>query len=106
MTLGLPMIDYYRSPRPLIARLAERLPRDGCVAAPGASPAVVAALEHFGRWRVDATQSALDGPCTHLVRVFRDDAVPVIPSGWNPIAEVARPTDRHEITQVLQRAPR
>jgi 4-amino-4-deoxy-L-arabinose transferase-like glycosyltransferase len=106
MTLWLPLLDYARSPRPWVQRLAEHIPPDACVAAPGLTASNAAALEHFGRWRVDATNGAAGGSCTHMVAVFREGrhvALPPPPSGWAPLAEVMRPTDRQEITAVYRR---
>ena len=35
MTLWLPLLDYARSYRPLVERIARHVPRDACIAAPG-----------------------------------------------------------------------
>jgi 4-amino-4-deoxy-L-arabinose transferase-like glycosyltransferase len=105
MTLWLPLLDHARSARPLVARLQPHVPAGTpCIAAPGVSPANVAALEHFGRWRVDATPAALQGPCPLWLRVARDLTLPPVPEGWDVIAVVPRPTGRDELTQLLQRA--
>ena len=104
MTLWLPLLDYARSPRPLVARLATLIPPAVCIAAPSLPPATVAALEHFGRWRVDARDSAPDGPCTYLLRVTRARPLPAAPPGWLAAGEANRPTDRDEVTQVFKRA--
>jgi len=107
MTLGLQLADYARSPRPWVSRLAAQLPADACIAAPGAPAALVAALEYFGRWKVDARAGAMDGPCNHLLRLSRTKPVPPPPAGWEPAAEAQRPSDRDEVTQVFRRqAPR
>lgn len=104
MTLGLPLADYARSPRPLVARLAKLIPPGACVAAPSLAPATVAALEYFGRWRVDARDAAADGPCAYQLRVTRTRPLPLPPPGWQSVGEVLRPTDRDEVTQVFRRA--
>jgi hypothetical protein len=105
MTLWLPLLDHARSARPLVARLQPHVPASTpCIAAPGVSPANVAALEHFGRWRVDATPEALQGPCPLWLRVARDLTLPPVPEGWDVVAVVPRPTGRDELTQLLQRA--
>ena len=110
MTLWLPLLDYARSNRPLAMRLLPRLPAGACVAAPGAPPSLVAALEWHARRRVDARPTALtDAACPVLVVVQRGEA----PSaelrraqaeGWQVIAREQRPTERQEWTLVLQRA--
>ena len=105
MTLWLPALDHARSARPLVLRLAPHVPADTpCIAAPGLAPATVAALEHFGRWRVNATPGALQGPCPLWLRVARDRVLPPVPEGWSVVAVVPRPTARDELTQLLQRA--
>jgi 4-amino-4-deoxy-L-arabinose transferase-like glycosyltransferase len=105
MTLWLPLLDHARSARPLVARLAPHVPPGvPCIAAPGVSPANVAALEHFGRWQVDATPNAALGRCPLLLRVARDLTLPPTPQGWVEIAVVPRPTGRDELMQLLRRA--
>jgi len=105
MTLLLPPLDYLRSPRPLVERLARHVPAQACVWAPGAAPALVSALEHFGRWRVVAAAGA-DAPagCDHHWRTVRQRPLAPLPAGWLLVAEVQRPTDSNELTQVLRRA--
>lgn len=106
MTLWLPLLDYARSPRPWVQRLAEHIPPAACVAAPGMTASNVAALEHFGRWRIHARADAAMADCTHMVIVFREGrhvALPPPPAGWVPLAEVMRPTDRQEITALYRR---
>jgi 4-amino-4-deoxy-L-arabinose transferase-like glycosyltransferase len=107
MTLWLPLLDYARSPRAWVQRIAEHVPPQACIAAPDLARSSVAALEHFGRWRVDARPDAAQREdCTRMLRVFREgrhQALPPPPPGWLPLAEVLRPTDRDEITAIYQR---
>lgn len=103
MTLWLPLLDYARSQRPWVQRLQPHVPPGTCIAAPGASPATISALEQLGRWRVDATPAAAQGPCPVLLRVVRNRPLPPTPAGWTPVAEVKRPTDRDELTQLYRR---
>lgn len=106
MTLWLPMLDYARSARPFVTRLAAHVPRDACLAAPGMAPATVAALETFGRWRVDArADAARASGCEFLLGATRARPLPSAPAGWERVAEVRRPTDRDEVTQVFRRQP-
>jgi len=105
MTLWLPLLDYARSARPFVTRLAVHVPRGACIAAPGLAPATVAALESFGAWRVDARLGAAESGCDYLLHVTRAKPAPLPPPGWNPVAEVRRPTERDEVTQVFRRAP-
>lgn len=105
MTLWLRPLDYARSPRPLLDRLAVLLPRDACVAAPGLAPAAVAAMEVFGKWRVDARAGAAAGPCPYLLRATRASPVPAPPPGWELVGQAQRPTDREELTLIYRRRP-
>jgi len=106
MTLWLPMLDYARSARPLVTRLASHVPRDACIAAPGMASPNVAALEVFGRWRVDArADAAMASGCEFLLSATRTKPLPAAPLGWVNVAEVRRPTDREEVTQVFRRQP-
>lgn len=102
MTLLLPPLDHARSNRVLVERLAQQIPAQACVAAPGASPVLVATLEALGGWRVDATPGAAAGPCPYLVRATRDRAAGA-PAGWTLQAELRRPTEREERTLVYRR---
>ena len=106
MTLWLPALDHARSARPLVQSLAVHVPAGTrCIAAPGVSAAQVAALEHFGRWTIDATPAALQGPCPLWLRIARERNLPPLPEGWREVAVVPRPTSRDELAQLLQRAP-
>ena len=103
MTLLLPPLDYARSNRALVARIAQHVPPDACLAAPRAAPSLVAALEVIGRWRVDARPGAASGDCTVLLRVGPVGPAPRV-EGWEMRAELQRPTDRGERTWVYHRA--
>ncbi|MDP2007946.1 MAG: hypothetical protein Q8K45_19940 [Rubrivivax sp.] len=106
MTLWLPLLDYARSPRPWVQRVAAMVPADACIAGATLAPAAVAALEHFGRWRVDAGAAAADGPCNWQLQVTKMRPRPPTPAGWQLMGEVQRPTDREEVTQVFRRNAR
>ncbi|MBK6470431.1 MAG: hypothetical protein IPF94_06760 [Betaproteobacteria bacterium] len=103
MTLWLPLLDYARSPRPWVQRVATMVPPDACIAGASLAPAAVAALEHFGRWRVDASSAAPDGACDWQLRVTKKRPLPPPPAGWKLVGEALRPTDRDEVTQVFRR---
>lgn len=103
MTLWLAPLDYRRSDRAFVQRLAEHLPPGACVLAPGMAPATVAALEALGWWRVDARPQAAADECHFQLRVSLNRPAPEAPAGWQAVAEVSRPTDRDEVTQVLRR---
>jgi 4-amino-4-deoxy-L-arabinose transferase-like glycosyltransferase len=105
MTLWLPLLDYARGMRPWVAAIAPHVPRGAaCVAAPGMAPASVAALEHHGRWRIDArADAARTGRCAVLLLTEVRGRPFVAPAGWQVVARVRRPTERSELTVVLRR---
>jgi hypothetical protein len=103
MTLWLPALDYARSSRAWVQRVAEHVPADACIAAPSGGPAMVAALEVFGRYRVDATPQAAQAGCEFSLRVVRGREAPAAAAGWVTVAAVQRPTERGEITAIYRR---
>ncbi|MCW5633650.1 MAG: hypothetical protein KIT17_09955 [Rubrivivax sp.] len=110
MTLWLPLLDFARSPRLWVQRIATQLPpdlpADSCVAAPGAPAATVAALEVFGGWRIEARGGAAADACPYLVYVTRSRPLPDAPPGYEKLAELLRPAERDERTLVFRRADR
>jgi hypothetical protein len=105
MTLWLPLLDYARSYRALVTRIAEKTPRDACVAAPDVPAALIASLEYLGGYQVDAVTPADLSPCEILLRTQRDDAADELP-GWSLVARLPRPTAREDITLLYRRAAR
>jgi hypothetical protein len=103
MTLWLPLLDYARSNRPWVARIAPHVPAGACIDAAGFTRASVAALEQYGRWRVQAGATRAQACAVRLLQERRGQATP-IPAGWQLVARVRRPTDRDEFTLVLRRA--
>ena len=107
MTLWLPLLDYARSLRPWVDRLAVHIDAaTPCLWAPGLTPAQVAALETHGGWSVDARSGADPLACPLRLHVVRDGVVPAPPPGWSQIALVRRPSDRDEVTAVWGRLRR
>ena len=104
MTLWLPLLDYARSNRPWVNRLAPHVPVGACVAAPGYPRSAVAALEQYGRWRVDTSSEALSACAVRLQQQTSAQATTSVPAGWEVVARITRPTDRDETTQVLRRS--
>jgi 4-amino-4-deoxy-L-arabinose transferase-like glycosyltransferase len=103
MTLGLPILDYARSNRPIVERIARHVPAGQCIAAPGQPLALVAALEFFGSYEVDARRSADKTRCNYLVRIEPATAAKPPPDGWMRIARERRPTDRNNLTTIYRR---
>ena len=104
MTLGLPILDYARSNRPLVERLSRHVPARECIAAPGQAWHLIAALEYFGRYRVDARYGATQTRCSYLLRVEPVGQPGAIPEGWTRVARERRPTDRNNLAVVYRRA--
>ncbi len=104
MTLWLPLLDYARSNRPWVSQLKPLVPAGACIAAPGYSRSTVAALEQYGRWRVEAGSGDGSSCALMLRQERRGQASAAVPSGWELVARIRRPTDRDETTQVLRRS--
>ncbi len=103
MTLGLPILDYARSNRPLVERLSRHVPARECIAAPGQAWHLIAALEYFGRYRVDARYGATQTRCSYLLRVEPVGQPGATPEGWTRVARERRPTDRNNLAVVYRR---
>jgi 4-amino-4-deoxy-L-arabinose transferase-like glycosyltransferase len=103
MTLWLPLLDYARSPRPVIDRLRPIIGEASCVATPGFSPVLIAQFETIGGLRVDARpDGTLAARCPVLLVVSRHQEPPT-PAGWSVVGNARRPTDRAEIFTVFRR---
>ena len=113
MTLGLPLLDYARSNRPLTDRLLRHLTPGDCIAAPDAPASLVAALEFYGKRKVDARPNAAQGPCPALVQVLIERGDSAAQSaqqagdlqrlGWAEQARERGPTERREVVVVYRR---
>ena len=107
MSLWRPLLDHARSAQPWVQALRPYLADAGCIAAPDLPEPLVAALEVHGPWRVVADPvAATTAPCPVRLSLTRDGSVAIAPpgDGWNAVATVPRPTDRHELTTVWRRA--
>jgi len=104
MTLMLPVVDYARSFRPLVDRVAKHVPSAECVATPGLPLSLQAAMEYFGSFRVDAASGATSTACNYLLRVEpRRGKQSLPPAGWKLVAKVSLPTDRTDWTVIYRR---
>jgi 4-amino-4-deoxy-L-arabinose transferase-like glycosyltransferase len=103
MTLWLQPLDYARSYRAHVQLLSHYIPKDACIVAPGLPRALTAALEFYGRWRVDARPEAADGDCPIWIKAGTIATPPVAPPGWTTVAIERRPTDKDEVTGVFRR---
>jgi 4-amino-4-deoxy-L-arabinose transferase-like glycosyltransferase len=103
MTLGLPILNQARSNRAIAERIAALVPASGCIATPGQSLALIAALEHHGRFRVDGRALRLSSVCGYLVRVEPAAPLPAPPEGYTLVARERRPTDRSNVVAIYRR---
>jgi hypothetical protein len=99
MTLWLPPIDYARSYRPWVHRIARHLQPGECVAAPQMPRGGLAALEYFGGIGVEGRGASANTTCPVLLLPL---GAPT-PAGWQVVARVQRPTDRDEVAVLHRR---
>ncbi len=103
MTLMLPPLNHARSFRPLVTRIAQHVPRDVCIAAPGMARGQVAALEFHGGFRVDAATPAKDSKCPFLLQVETRERSTGVGAGWKLLARERRSNNDAEVTAVYRR---
>ena len=103
MTLWLPALDYARSYRPLVSLITRHVPPSACVAAPGVSPGLLAAVEYFGGHPVDAVSDAQSTDCPVLLVAETRVDRPAVSVGWTLAAREVRPTDRDTVIAVYRR---
>ncbi len=104
MTLMLPLADYAFSYREQVERITSYVSSDQCVVAPGLPRSQLAALEYFGRYRVDATASLDATHCNYLfVLEGRGRPRGTFP-GWEWVASERRPRDPDEATAIFRRS--
>lgn len=102
MTLWLPLLNYARSDRPLVARLAPHLDTQDCVQAWGLPRSQLAALESLGGFHV-VVAADTSRACPYLL-LPGPLAAPPAPRGWVEIGRERRPTDRTSFTYIYRRA--
>jgi len=103
MTLWLPALDYARSYQPLVSRVSQHVPPGACIIAPGMNRGLIAAVEYFGGFDVDAVNNEQSSDCEVLfVSETRTDR-PAVSAGWTLVAREVRPTDRDTIVAVYKR---
>lgn len=106
MSLWLPLLDYARSYRPMVQRIAQHVPADACVATSRVPRALLAALEVLGGWKVDAARPLPDVRCDYLVQADAPPGSTQAVPGWELIARVQRPTDREDVVAIYRRVAR
>jgi 4-amino-4-deoxy-L-arabinose transferase-like glycosyltransferase len=106
MSLLLVPLDHARSYRSLIERIAQQVPRDACIAAPGMSRAQLVALERLGGYRVDGVTAAAATHCPYLLLMETRDQPSSPGPGWQLLARERRNNSDDEITAIYRRAVR
>ena len=101
MSLWLPLLDYARSYRPLIAHLRPHLPSGACLYAPDLSRSQLAALEVMGGWHVELHDS---GRCPWQIASPPLGTPSPVLIGWTLVVRERRPADRIETLAVYRRA--
>jgi 4-amino-4-deoxy-L-arabinose transferase-like glycosyltransferase len=103
MSLLLPPLDYARSYRPLVQKLSHHLPVGTCLAAPGLTRGLLAALEFHGGYVVDATRPIGESSCEYLVQMETRQSSPPVGSGWELMAREKRNNNDDEIAAIYRR---
>jgi len=104
MTLWLPVLDQARSYRSLVERTSRHIPPAvRCVAAPGASPSLLAALEYFGHYDVRGTPDAERSDCRYLIVSLPSREVAPLRDGWRFVARERERTLNTESLLVYRR---
>ena len=104
MTLMLPLLDYARSYRVQIERIARHLPRHSCVVTRDLPRAQLAALEYFGGFKPDASAVLATTRCDYLLVLETRTRPRGDWPGWDWVATERRPTDRDEATAIFRRS--
>ena len=105
MTLLLPPLDHARSYRSLVQRIAQHIPTQACISAPGLSRAEVVALEHLGGYRVDAVTRPDTARCPFLLQIQTSRTLAAPGPGWHLLArERSNPND-DEFAAIYGRIP-
>ena len=104
MSLWLQPLDYGRSYRPLIDRMAPHIPPQACIATVNVPRALQAALEYFGGYHIDGARPAESTGCAYRLQMEPAGRPRPVPPGWTLVARERRPTDRDEVVAILKRA--
>ncbi|KNZ33950.1 MAG: hypothetical protein AD742_03965 [Methylibium sp. NZG] len=104
MTLLLPPLDYARSYRPLVQRIAQHVPAGSCIAAPGVVRGQLAALQYHGGFSVDAATPIEQSRCDYLLQMETRQHTSSVGPGWQLLAREKRNNNEDEVTAVYRRA--
>ena len=104
MTLLLPPLDYARSYRPLVLRIAQHVPVDACIAAPGVARGQLGALQYLGGFQLDAVTPVANTPCLYLLQMETRQRPSEVGPGWQLLTREKRNKNEDEVTAVYRRA--
>lgn len=103
MTLMLPLVDYARSFRPLVSRIAKHVPLNECIATPKVPRSLQASLEYFGPFKIDGAVDESQSSCKYLIQIEPRREKRASPAGWVRVARESLPTDRTDWTVIYRR---
>ena len=104
MTLLLPPLDHARSYRAFVQRIAQHIPKEACISAPGLQRGQLAALQYLGEFRVDAVTPVQTSTCDYLLQMETRLKPSDVGPGWQLLAREKRNNNEDEITAVFRRA--
>jgi 4-amino-4-deoxy-L-arabinose transferase-like glycosyltransferase len=104
-TLLIAPVNYARSDRALVQRIAAHVPSDACVVGSGVSRPLLAALEYMGRMRIEAAVGATaSSSCEFLLRGEGSRSVrEPLDTNWIAVAQVHRPSDKDDRIGIYRR---
>lgn len=102
MTLLLPPLDFARSYRATVQRIAQHIPRHASIAAPDAPRSLVAALEYHGGYRVEVTNTPKGGS-DYLIRVDQRALSAPTGTGWVLLARERRSRAEDELIAIYRK---
>jgi hypothetical protein len=105
MTLMLPLVDYARSFRPLVSRIAKHVPLNECISAPKVPRSLQASLEYFGPFQIDGASGESTSTCKYMIQIEPRREKRASPTGWVRVARESLPTDRTDWTVIYRRDP-
>jgi hypothetical protein len=105
MTLMLPLVDYARSFRPLVSRIAKHVPLNECISAPKVPRSLQASLEYFGPFQIDGASGESTSTCKYMIQIEPRREKRASPTGWVRVAGESLPTDRTDWTVIYRRDP-
>lgn len=107
-TLLISPVNYARSDRALVQRIAEHVPAGQCVIASGVGRPLLTALEYMGGMRIDAAEGASStSPCQYLLRAEGSRSVrETLDSNWVSVVQVNRPADKDDRIGIYRRKTR